>query len=169
MKLKNLVVSGILVGSLLFTGCQSTQEHCELEGLDICTTIATEEIEGHKYCEPCANFMKETTDKTNLKYHYEYNLKPQLGMESLTMLAMHDLEGFKGMFDCMEKDLYILTGEQAAEYILELIEQDPDWDSSRYERPTFEYTDTCGSCGSSNIEIMDSCGAYQCYDCGFID
>jgi hypothetical protein len=111
----------------------------------------------------------EMTDKINLKYHYEYSLKPQLGMESLTMLAMHDLDGFKGMFDGMEKDLYILTGEQAAEYILELIEQDPDWDSSRYERPTFEYTDTCGSCGSSNIEIMDSCGAYQCYDCGFIE
>ena len=167
MKLRNLVVSGILVGSLLFTGCQSTQEHCELEGLDICTTIATEEIEGYKYCKPCANFMMETTDKTNLKYHYEYNLKPQLGMESLTMLAMHDLEGFKNAFKGL--DLYILTDEQAAEYILELIEQDPDWESSRYERPTFEYTDTCGSCGSNNIEIMDSCGAYQCHDCGFID
>lgn len=170
MKLKNLVVSTIVIGSLLFTGCQSTQERCKFDGtMDICTGYAEEQVESYRYCKPCANFIKETTDKANLRYHYEYVLKPQMGLEVLTMLAMDDIEGFRNAFEGMDEKLYVLTDEEAVEYILELIEQDSDWESSRFERPTFEYTDTCGMCESHNIEIMDSCGAYQCHDCGFID
>ena len=196
MKLRNLVVSGILVGSLLFTGCQSTQEDDgQLSQCPHCNANNSYTYGEYEEDAGAVLFKVTQSELNDILQDIPHNDNVQAIIDGAFSLGQ-DVYNETHCHECasvitwhLGEELYggLLTYEDTTDFTNQINEHlsrcsyhhneldiplakfSYEYSGVEYEDPSDYYTDTCGSCGSSNIEIMDSCGAYQCYDCGFID